>query len=391
VDRARIGGLARQELTIGSAAKTTFGAGSIARLPDAVKSLGASRAFLVTDAGLVAGGIAGGIATRLGDAGLEVVVYSELRPNPAIEDIAAGASALRRFGQSVVVGLGGGTSLDGAKGISLAAANDVPVRDLDYRNQRVNPGLPVIAVPTTAGTGSETNSFGVIEDHEAGRKFYIGNPSVQPRVVILDPELTAGLPPAPTAATGVDALTHALESLMARQANPFSHGVALEVIRSVHTWLPVAVESGEDLEARAQMLLAAHLAGLAFANTGLGLAHALAHTLSAMLGTVHGVALAVVLPAVLEFNLSARRTELDEAAQVMGVHAADDNGPASAAIQSVAALRKRLRMASTLTEVGLEGAMVARLVDGALDDVVLANNPVQPERGQLEDLVRSLL
>lgn len=383
--------LVGQELTIGSAAHTTFGAGSIARLPDSVKALGAGRVFLVTDAGLVAGGIAGGIAARLGDAGLEVTVYSELRPNPAIEDIAAGASALRRFGQSVVVGLGGGTSLDGAKGISLAAANDVPVRDLDYRRQLPNPGLPVIAVPTTAGTGSETNSFGVIEDHEAGRKFYIGNPSVLPRVVILDPELTVGLPPAPTAATGMDALTHALESLMARQANPYSHGVALEVIRSVHAWLPVAVESGDDLEARAQMLLAAHLAGLAFANTGLGLAHALAHTLSAMLGTVHGVALAVVLPAVLEFNFDSRATELVEAGQAMGVQATGKNMAASAAIQYVAALRTPLRMPSTLSEVGMEGRMVARLVDGALDDVVLANNPVQPERKQLEDLVRSLL
>jgi alcohol dehydrogenase class IV len=391
VDRLRIAGLVGQDLTIGSAAQTTFGAGSVARLPDAVKRLGANRVFLVTDAGLVAGGLAGGIVSRLGAAGLEVTVYSELRPNPAIEDIAAGARALRRCGESVVVGLGGGTSLDGAKGISLAAANDVPVRDLDYRAQLPNPGLPVIAVPTTAGTGSETNSFGVIEDHEAGRKFYIGNPSVLPRVIILDPELTLGLPPAPTAATGMDALTHALESLMARQANPFSHGVALEVIRSVHTWLPVAVESGDDLEARAQMLLAAHLAGLAFANTGLGLAHALAHTLSAMLGTVHGVALAVVLPAVLEFNLAARRAELEEAGQAMGVHVTEKNGAASAAIQSVAALRSRLRMPSRLTEVGMDGGMVARLVEGALDDVVLANNPLQPERQQLEGLVRSLL
>jgi lactaldehyde reductase len=139
------------------------------------------------------------------------------------------------------------------------------------------------------------------------------------------------------------------------------------------------------------MLLAAHLAGLAFANTGLGLAHALAHTLSAMLGTVHGVALAVVLPAVLELNFDSRTAELVEAGQAMGVHATGKNMAASAAIQSVAALRRRLRMPSTLSEVGMEGGMVARLVDGALDDVVLANNPVQPERKQLEDLVRSLL
>lgn len=381
-----------QQLTIGTGAHTVFGAGSVAGLADAVKGLGGSRVFLVTDEGLVTSGLIAEVAARLTAAGLEVAVFSDLRPNPASEDIAAGGRALRSFGQAVVVGLGGGTSLDGAKGISLAAANDVPIHELDFRMQVPNPGLPVIAIPTTAGTGSETNAFGVIEDHEAHRKFYIGNSSVAPKVVILDPALTTGLPAAPTAATGMDALTHALESLMARSANPFSHGLDLEVVRMVHRWLPVAVESGDDLEARAQMLLAAHLAGLAFANTGLGLAHALGHTLSALLGTAHGVALAVVLPSVMEFNMVARSAELAEAGARLGAPAgSSEEVTARAAVDGVRALVTRLGMPSTLGKAGLTEEMVPSLVQGALNDVVLANNPVQPGADQLTALVRSLL
>ena len=370
-----------QRLTIGTGVQADFGVGAVAGLADAVKSLGGSRVFLVTDGGLVASGLIGEVTGQLGESGLEVAVYSELRPNPAGEDIAAGGRALRSFGQAVVVGLGGGTSLDGAKGISLAAANDVPVRELDYRNELPNPGLTVIAVPTTAGTGSETNSYGVIEDHKAHRKFYIGNSSVAPKAVILDPALTKSLPAAPTAATGMDALTHALESLMARNANPYSHGLDLQVIAMVHRWLPVAVETGDDMEARAQMLLAAHLAGLAFANTGLGLAHALGHTLSALLGTVHGVALAVVLPSVMEFNAESRAAELAEAGEALG------GDP----IHRVRALAGRIGMPSRLGELGLTDEMVPSLVQGALDDVVLSNNPVQPVPVELTALVRSLL
>lgn len=371
-----------QRLTIGSAAKTIFGSGTINELPDLVKAMGASSAFLVTDGGLVASGLIGRVSAQLQDAGLEVDVYADLRPNPTSEDIAAGARALRQhFGHAIVVGLGGGTSLDGAKGISLAAANDVPIPELDYRNEPANPGLPVIAIPTTAGTGSETNSFAVIEDHEQHRKFYIGHASVAPKAVILDPELTVGLPPGATAATGMDALTHALESLMARSSNPFSHALDLEVVGIVHRWLPVAAESGDDIESRAQMLLAAHLAGLAFANSGLGLAHALGHTLSALLGTPHGVALAVVLPSVMEFNHDVRSAQLAEVGNVLGREP----------VGAVRDLRSRLRMPTTLREVGVTEDLLDRLVQGSLDDVVLSNNPIQPTADELRPLLRSLL
>jgi alcohol dehydrogenase class IV len=371
-----------QQLAIGSGARTFFGSGSIAKLAEEIQELGATEVFIVTDRGLVDSGLCASIANLLIEARLKVEVYSDLRPNPGIEDIEAGARALDSPRGRVVLGLGGGTALDGAKAISLASENRGPLHDLDYRKKKRNPGLPVVAVPTTAGTGSETNSFAVIDDHEARRKFYIGDDSVAPKVAILDPDLTLGLPARPTAATGIDVLTHSLESLMAKTPNPFSHALALEAIEMAGRWLPVAVEDGSNIEARAQMLLAAHMAGLAFANTGLGLAHALGHTLSAHLGTVHGVALAVVLPSVMELNEEARAAELAQAAAALG---------ASEAPAAVRDLAKRIGMPSTLSELGLTRDGVPRLVSDALDDVVLRNNPVQPTSEQLTALVESLL
>lgn len=373
--------LAGRQLVIGSGARTVFGCGSIQQLPAAVLPHG-TRAFLVTDPGLVAGGVAATVGELLRRSDIEVRVFSDLRPNPGIAEIEAGARALREFGSAVVVGLGGGTSLDGAKAIALAAPNDVPIRDLDYRNVPRHPGFPVVAVPTTAGTGSETNSFAVIDDHQARRKVYVGHASVAPKAAVLDPDLTIGLPPGATAATGVDVLTHSLESLMAKHPDPFAHALDLEVIGVVGRWLVAAVEDGSNAEARAHMLLAAHMAGLAFANTGLGLAHALGHTLSAQLGTPHGVALSVFLPAVMGFNEPHRRAELRDAARVLG----SDN-----AVEHVRALAARIGMPSTLGALGLRPEGVQELVSCALEDVVLQNNPVTPTRGQLTGLVESLL
>ena len=174
-----------------------------------------------------------------------------------------GAAELRSFGldETVVVAIGGGSALDAAKAISLAAANERPVWELEYDGDDLRPGRPIIAVPTTAGTGSEAHPFGVITRTETGRKDYVGHRSLLPVATILDPGLTIAMPPAVTAATGVDALTHSLESLLSRNPNPFAEGMALQVIRTVRQWLPSAVTDGADLEARAQLLVASHLAG----------------------------------------------------------------------------------------------------------------------------------
>lgn len=374
--------LSARQLTIPSSSATFFGGGEIARLPACVELVGKRRAFVVTDPGVVAAGVAG-LATRvLAVAGIEHEVYDGLRPNPDTGTLEVGGSALREFGDAAVVGLGGGTALDAAKGISLAAINDVTPRELDYRLEVAAPGLPVIAVPTTAGTGAETNGFGVFDDPEAHRKFYVGNASVVPRATILDPQLTLGLPPGPTAATGMDALTHALESLASRRANPYAHALAMEVVRVVSRWLPTAVDDGRDLEARSQMLLAAHMAGLAFGTTGLGLCHAIGHALSARLGVPHGVALAVALPHVLAYNAPAV-PEID--AEVAKATAAATAGAAAAAVAFEVGLPQRL------SELGCTPELIGVLAEDALADEVMLNTPRTPTPEELTALLRSAL
>jgi alcohol dehydrogenase class IV len=374
--------LSATQLAIWPAAATFFGAGEVARLPDCVEMVGKRRAFVVTDPGVVASGVAGVVAEVLAAVGIEHAVHDQLRPNPDTGALETGRRALREFGDAAVIGLGGGTALDAAKGISLAASNDLDVRELDYRRQPARPGQPVIAIPTTAGTGAETNGFGVIDDPEAHRKFYVGGASVMPRATILDPQLTVGLPPGPTAATGIDAFTHALESLSSRRANPFAHGLALEVVRMVVSWLPAAVADGGDLEARSQMLLAAHMAGLAFVTTGLGLCHAIGHALSARLGTAHGVALAVALPHVLAFNQPVSAEIQAEMAAAAG---------ADTASEAAWRLSSGLGMPQTLAELGCTRELVPLLVQDALADEVLANTPRPPTPEELTALLESAL
>jgi alcohol dehydrogenase class IV len=374
--------LSATRLAIWPAAATFFGGGEVSRLPDCVEMVGKRRAFVVTDPGVVAAGVAAVVGEVLAAVGIEHTIHDKLRPNPDIRALEAGRGALREFGDAAVIGLGGGTALDAAKGISLAASNDLDVRELDYRRQPPGPGQPVIAIPTTAGTGAETNGFGVIDDPQAHRKFYVGGASVMPRATILDPRLTVGLPAGPTAATGMDAFTHALESLSARRANPFARGLALEVVRMVARWLPVAVADGGDLEARSQMLLAAHMAGLAFVTTGLGLCHAIGHALSARLGTAHGVALAVALPHVIAFN---EPVSAEVHAEVAAAMAADS---ASAAARR---LSSRLGMPHTLGELGCTPELVPVLVQDALADDVLANTPRTPTPEELTALLQNAI
>jgi alcohol dehydrogenase class IV len=374
--------LSTRQLTIQPGSATFFGAGEVTRLPACLEMLGKRRAFVVTDPGLVASGVAGAVSAVLAGAGVEHAVYDGLRPNPDSSALAAGGLALRAFGDAAVIGLGGGTALDGAKGISLAAVNDLPPRQLDYRHPAACPGLPVIAVPTTAGTGAETNGFGVFDDPETHRKFYVGHESVVPRATILDPQLTLGLPPGPTAATGMDALTHAMESLASRRANPYAHALGLEVVGLVSRWLPAAVADGRDLEARSQLLLAAHMAGLAFGTTGLGLCHAIGHALGARLGAAHGVALAVALPHVLAFN-APWVAEIDAEAALAMSSATGTDGAAALAIA--------LALPQTLSELGCTPELIPALVQDALVDEVILNTPRTPTPEELTALLESAL
>jgi alcohol dehydrogenase class IV len=394
--------LAGRSLSVEPGVRVEFGAGALARLPDAVASLGRSRAFVVTDPGLRAAGVLDRVLAVLRSAGIRHEVFDGIRPNPSTADLDAAGKQVRAFcaaaagagagaaagaGEGVaVVAVGGGSALDSAKGIALLATNPGAAADFDYRCDPPGPGLPVIAVPTTAGTGAETNGFGVIEDVLARCKIYVGHGSVRPAVAVLDPELTLGLPRAATAATGFDALVHGIESLASRGATPLSAAYATQAVAMVSRWLPIAVEDGTDLEARAQLLLGAHLAGRALTLSGLGLVHGIAHSLTNHFHTVHGVALAGVLPEVMQFCADgpddAARAAYRTVALAMGV--AD---PIAASRELAEAIGVRVR----LSALGLTAATVDRVARGAVEDVVTANSPRTPTQPEVEALLHSAL
>jgi len=290
-----------------------------------------------------------------------------------------------------LVAVGGGSSIDAAKGIAIAAVNPERGRDLDYRLEFAVPGLPIVAVPTTAGTGAETNAIGVVTDPATHRKFYVGHASTMPAAAILDPALTVGLPRAVTAATGMDALTHALESYLSLHHNPWSDGIALQAIRMIAANLARACDDGADLEARSQMLLASHMAGVAFGHTGLGLCHAIGHSLGGRWNIAHGVALSMLLPGVLRFNLPVRTARLADIAFALGVgdtHCGNDRN-AAAAIEAVAGLRDRAGLTEGLADFGITETDFAQIAADALDDEVLANTPRPPTRTDILSILRS--
>ena len=364
-----------------------FDKGAIKQLPSIVRETGADAVMIVTDAALARTPVIGTVTYELAEAEIPVHVFTGVHPNPTTDDLAAGAAALAEMGAAeadgkrvALVAVGGGSPIDAAKGIALAAVNPQRGRELDYRNHFDVAALPIVAVPTTAGTGAETNAFGVVTDPETHRKFYVGHATSMPAAAILDPELTVGLPPSVTAATGMDALTHALESYLSVNHNSWSDGIALQVITMVSANLPRAVEDGKDLDARSQLLLAAHMAGVAMANTGLGVCHAIGHSLGGRWNIAHGVTLTMVLPGVLRFNLPVRTERTADIAFALGVgdtHADADRN-AAAAIDAVAELRERVGLTKRLADFGITSADYAQIAADALDDEVLANTPRQP-------------
>ncbi len=357
-----------------------LGDGAVDDLPELVRRLGAEAAFVVTDRGLVEAGVAGRVVARLEAAGLRTAVHDGVGANPSAADVLAGSAALRSFGPTVIVAVGGGSPIDAAKAMALHAANDRPLEALDQRAAGLAPAAPLIAVPTTAGTGTETNGFAVIDDHAARRKRYVGHPSALPRFAVLDPALSVTAPPRVTAACGIDVLAHAIESLQARNGNAYSAALGLEAVRLVVANLSAVVADPRDREGRSAMLLAAHLAGLAFATTGLGTAHAIGHALSARYGTPHGVALAAVLPLVVRLNAGERRSETARIAEAAG--AAPGRVP-----EAVAELQERSGLHPTLRELGVPHRHLPALADAALADEVVANAPRIPSRAELVRLL----
>lgn len=383
--------LSESRLDLRPLPRIVFGAGSAGTLAKEVTALGGRHAVVVTDKGLVNAGVIAPIVERLDGAGITTTVFDGVEPNPTTENVLAGGEAARGHEDPVIIAIGGGSSLDAAKAIGLSASNPGPAESLTVGNTVANPSPPIIAVPTTAGTGSENNMFSLITG--GGRKLYIAHASTLPRLSVLDPTLTLGLPKVPTATCGMDVLTHAMEALVARRGSPYSDGVALEAIRMVAQNLPTAFAQGTDLEARSQLLLASNMASIAFGYAGLGACHGAGHPLSARYGLAHGQTLATLLPAVMELNMDVSEAKYARAAFALGVGelGRSDADNARAAVGAVRELRAKVETDKTLTQLGVPEDGIDQLVQDAMADFVTAGNPKRVTPEDMAALYRSAL
>jgi len=379
---------------------TNAGEGSVTDLARHVRAHG-DRAFVVSDPGISAAGILDTITGALTSDGIEWTAFTGVDPNPSDANVAAGVAAVRDFGAHdvVVVLVGGGSAMDCGKYIAMAAPSGVddlrlafsPELDAKDRIDRVTlvpaakpteRGLPTIAVPTTSGTASETNGGGLITRSEDHRKLTFSHPDVQPRVVMLDPALTVGLPARATAACGMDVLTHAIETYTSTASNPYADGLALHAIRLAGRALPRAVADGSDLDARATMQIASHLAGRAFSSGPLlGLVHATGHPVSGTFGAAHGQTLAIMLPHVMRFNLKAVADRYADVGAALG--AAPDP---TAAIEAVEALSATVGTDLRLGDLGVTPDDLDLLTTDALRDMIILNTPRYPSRSDVRGL-----
>lgn len=356
-----------------------FGSGRLKDLPTALEACGASRPLLVTDSGLAATGLVEQARAVLAGAGMDCAVFTDVKPNPTGGNVAAGVAAVQAGGHDAVIAFGGGSALDAGKAIALMAGQTRPLWDFEdigdnWRQADPAGMVPVVAIPTTAGTGSELGRSSVITDTDAHRKVIIFHPDMMPDVVILDPALTVGLPPTLTAATGMDALAHCLEAYCAPTFHPMAEGIALQGMHMIKDWLPVAYRDGKSLEARAHMLVASAMGCVAL-QKGLGAVHALAHPLGARYDAHHGMLNAVLLPHVLRHNAPALEAKLDRLCRWLALPGAA--GPA-AFIAWIETLRSDLDVPDRLSgmEVQVSDADLPAIAEAAAKDPCAAGNPV---------------
>ena len=320
--------------------KIIFGAGRLADLGRQAQAFADQSVLIVTDPGIVAAGLADKAGEALTSVGLESSVFAGVQANPRDEDCCEAAAAAVALGAQAIIGLGGGSALDTAKSAAALVTNGGRVKDWEDPRQLERSPLPTIAVPTTAGTGSEVTWVAVITDQEHHYKMTLLDQRIAPDVAILDPDLTLTLPPGMTAATGMDALVHAIEAYTCKVANPISDALALRAIGLVSGALAIAVKDGGNAAARSDMLLASLLAGLAFGNADVGAVHCMGESLGGLYDTPHGVACAVFLPYVLEFNLEADVAKHAAVARALGAGTADmsDADAARSGVEATRAL-----------------------------------------------------
>ena len=367
-----------------------FGAGRISELPAACAQAGIKRPLLVTDKGLADLPVTRATRDIMDAAGLGRAMFSEVDPNPNENNLSAGVAAYNEGGHDGVIAFGGGSGLDLGKMVAFMAGQTRPVWDFEdigdwWTRADADAIAPIIAVPTTAGTGSEVGRASVITDSVSHVKKIIFHPKVLPTVVICDPELTVGMPKFITAGTGLDAFAHCVEAYSSPHYHPMSQGIALEGMKLVVENLPRAYADGTDIEARANMMSAAAMGATAF-QKGLGAIHAMSHPIGAHFNTHHGTTNAVCMPAVLEFNASAIAERFDQAAPYLGISGGFDGFRAF-----VQEFNDSMSIPAKLSEMGVTEASIPDLVAGAIIDPSCGGNPIELTESNLTGLFRAAL
>lgn len=352
------------------------GPGKSEAIGDILKSMNVKKAMVIYDQGVKAAGIVDGILANIKAAGIEYAEFSEVLPNPPDYLVDKGVEIAKNLNADATVAVGGGSSIDYAKAVNILLTNPAPIAAYDGINLVKNAVKPLIAIPTTAGTASEVTGACVITDTKRKKKMVILGQNVAPTIALVDAKLTLGLPPAITASTGMDALTHAVESYVSKWASPPSEALALAAVKLIAANLEKAVANGKDLEVRENMIVGSFVAGMAFSNTDLGLAHGIAHPLGAHCNLAHGIANAIALPLVMEFNLPAVPKKMKDIAIAMGlkVDGLSDMDAGALAVKRVAEISKNIKI-PTLKEAGISADMFDTLAEASMVECALNTNP----------------
>lgn len=367
-----------------------MGVGSLDEAIAALRQYQFRRALIVTDAGLARAGVADKVAGLLAREDIQSVVFDGAKPNPTVSNVEAGLAMLREHQCDFVISLGGGSPHDCAKGIALCATNGGHIADYEGVDQSKKPQLPLVAINTTAGTASEMTRFCIITDEKRHVKMAIVDRNVTPLLSVNDPALMVAMPQGLTAATGMDALTHATEAYVSTAATPITDACALKAVTLISQNLRRAVSHGDDMAARENMAYAQFLAGMAFNNASLGYVHAMAHQLGGFYDLPHGVCNAVLLPHVEEFNASVSAARLRDIAQAMGekVDGLSAEEGAKAAIAAIRRLSKDIGIPAGLEALGAKTSDIPTLAANAMQDACGLTNPRCAEQAEIEEIFR---
>lgn len=372
-----------------------FGPGAREVLPKEIARLGFKKAFVATDKDLIKFGVADKVLKVLADAGIPYEVFSDIKPNPTTANVKAGVAAFAASGADFIIALGGGSSMDTAKAVGIITNNPefADVVSLEGVADTKKKSVPIIALPTTAGTAAEVTINYVITDEANEKKMVCVDPNDIPVMAIVDAELMYTLPKSLTAATGMDALTHAIEGLITKGAWEMSDMFELKAIEMIARYLETAVNEPQNAEARNGMAVAQYIAGMAFSNVGLGVVHGMAHPMGAIFDIPHGVANALLLPTVMEFNMPAAVDKYVQIAKAMDVYSAgmSKEEAAQAAVDAVRSLAIRVGIPQHLTELGIKETDLDRLATAAAADVCTPGNPRDVNKEIILDLYKKVL